>query len=110
MSLGQRVRKRRRSLNINQKELAKALNVTPQHISAIEKDKKAPSLIVIAEIAKKLGVSIDYLASGKKAIITDTIPAIKASDNLKLNIKKALLVLIEEIDELSSDHENSESI
>ena len=97
MTLGQRIRTRRQTLELTQQELAKALGLTPQHISAIEQEKRAPSLPFLAKLAEQLGVSIDYLVTGKKSIITDTIPAIKADNSLTLKTKKALIALVEEL-------------
>ena len=96
MSLGQRIRKRRQSLKVTQQELAQALGMTPQHISAIEQDKGAPSLALLPKLADELGVSTDYLLSGKEGIITDVIPAIKADKELTLKVKRALIALVEE--------------
>ena len=95
MSLGQRIRKRRDTLGITQQVLAEALKVTPQHISAIEQDKRIPSLRFLIKLGEQLGVSIDYLAVGKESVVTDTIPAIKADKSLPLAVKRALIVLVE---------------
>ena len=97
MSLGQRVRERRIALDITQQELADALEVTPQHISVIEQDKVAPSVALLAKLAKELGISADYLLSGKEGIITEVIPAIKADKSLTLKAKRALIALLEEL-------------
>ena len=86
MSLGQRIRKRRQILKLTQKQLAEALGLTSQHISAIEQDKRAPSLTSLAKLAEELGVTVDYLVTGKEGVITDTIPAIKADKRLKLEV------------------------
>ena len=94
MSIGQRIRKRRQDMKLTQEGLAKALGVTSQHISAIEQNKRAPSLTSLAKLAEELGVSIDYIVTGKEGIITDTIPAIKADKKLKIEEKKALVTLI----------------
>jgi len=94
MSLGQRIKMRRQALKLTQQELAEALGLTPQHISAIEKGKRAPSLPSLAKLAEELGVTIDYLLTGKEGVITDTIPAIKADKKLKLEAKKALIALV----------------
>jgi len=96
MSLGKRVRKRRQVLNITQEKLAQTLGMTRQHISAIEQDKGAPSLALLPKLAEELGVSTDYLLSGKEGIITDIIPAIKADKKLTLKVKRALIALVEE--------------
>lgn len=96
VSLGQRIRKRRQILKITQHELAQTLGMTPQHISAIEKDKWSPSLTLLPKLAEVLGVSTDYLLSGKEGIITGIIPAIKADKTLSLKAKRALIALVEE--------------
>jgi len=82
---------------MTQKELAEAIGVTPQHISAVEQDKRDPSLSSLAKLAEELGVTIDYLVTGKESVITDTIPAIKGDKKLKLKAKKALTALIQEL-------------
>jgi len=42
-------------------------------------------------LAQELGVTVDYLVSGKESVITDTIPVIKADKRLNLKAKKRLL-------------------
>ena len=96
MSLGQRVRKRRSALQITQQELASILGITSQHVSAIEKDKWSPSLTLLPKLGEALGVSVDYLLSGKEGVITDTVPAIKADKMLDPKRKKLLIALVEE--------------
>ena len=96
MSLGKRVLQKREELKITQLQLAGSLRVTPQHISLVEQDKTMPSISLLEEMAKELGVSIDYLVSGQEGIITETIPAIKADKRLSLKAKKALIALVEE--------------
>ena len=96
MTVGQRTRMRRQALKITQQELAEGIGMSPQHISAIEQDKRAPSLPALAKLAEELGVTIDYLVTGKEGVITDTIPAIKADKTLTLEVKKALIALVRE--------------
>ncbi len=105
MSLGQRIRKKRQSLKITQQELAQAIGMTPQHISAIEQDKWSPSLAILPKLAEVLGVSTDYLLSGKEGVITDVIPAIKADKTLPLKVKRALIALVEEHHESATEKE-----
>jgi len=90
------MRTRRQTLKLTQQELAKGTGLSPQHISAIEQDKRAPSLPSLAKLAEELGVTIDYLVTGKEGVITDTIPAIKADKTLNLEVKKALITLVRE--------------
>jgi transcriptional regulator with XRE-family HTH domain len=49
MTLGSRIRERRQELNLTQDDLAKSLKVTPQHISAVEQDKRVPSLNMLVD-------------------------------------------------------------
>jgi transcriptional regulator with XRE-family HTH domain len=96
MTVGQRTRMRRQALKLTQQELAEGIGMSPQHISAIEQDKRAPSLPSLAKLAEELGVTIDYLVTGKEGVITDTIPAIKADKTLNLEVKRALIALVRE--------------
>lgn len=105
VSLGQTVRQRRQFLEITQQELAQDLGITPQHISLIEQDKTAPSLAIVPKLAEQLGVTIDYLLTGKETVITDTIPAIKADKSLKLKAKRLLIGLVEELREPAISNE-----
>ena len=96
MTVGQRTRMRRQALKVTQQELAEGIGMSPQHISAIEQDKRAPSLPFLVSLAEELGVTVDYLLTGKEGVITDTIPAIKADKTLPLEVKKALIALVRE--------------
>jgi transcriptional regulator with XRE-family HTH domain len=94
MGLGERIKARREELGLTQLQLAQALGVTPQHISIIEKDKRSPSLESLAKLAQELGVTTDFLITGKQTILTDCISAVKADDTLSLENKNALVCII----------------
>jgi len=102
MSLGKRIQARRKGLGLTQQQLAEVLTLTPQHISAIEQDKRIPSLASLAKMAEELGVTIDFLVAGKEGVVTGVIPAIKADKGLSLKTKRALIALVEELYEASS--------
>jgi transcriptional regulator with XRE-family HTH domain len=97
MGLGERIKERREELGLTQLQLARALGVTPQHISVIEKNKRAPSLDSLAKLAQELGVTTDYLITGKESVVSDVISVIKADIGLSLDVKKALITLIEQL-------------
>lgn len=84
-------------MGLTQQQLAEVLGVTPQHISAIEQDKRVPSLPSLARLAEELGVTVDFLVAGKEGIVTGIIPAIKADKRLNLKTKKALIALVEQL-------------
>jgi len=92
--IGQRIRQRRESLKLTQKQLADALGLTPQHISAIEQDKRLPSIQSLAKFAEQLGVNIDYLVTGKEGTVIEIIPAIKADKHLSIEVKDALVRIV----------------
>jgi len=97
MNIGKRIRERRQTLKATEQEVADAIGVTRQHISAIEQGKAFPSLSSLAKLAEELGVTIDYLVTGKESVITDVIPAIKGSKRLNVKVKKILIGLIQEL-------------
>jgi len=97
MGLGERIKARREELGLTQLQLAQALGVTPQHISVIEKNKRAPSLGSLAKLAEELGVTTDYLITGKESVVSDITSVIKADTRLSLDTKRALVVLIEQL-------------
>jgi len=101
MSLGKRIKERRKTLGLTQQQLAESLGVTPQHISVIEQDKRTPSLSSLARMAEQLGVTVDFLVVGKEGTVTSVITAIKADERLNLKIKKALIALVEELYRIS---------
>jgi len=100
--LGQRVKHRRQALKITQQDMARSFGVTPQYISLIEHDEAGPSLTMLPKLAEVLGVSADYILSGKESIVTDTIPAIKGDKSLTLNLKRALIAMVEEFRAITS--------
>ena len=54
----------------------------------------------LAKLTEKLGVSIDYLLSGKAAqggMLLDPIVSIKAGKRLTPKAKRALIALVEEL-------------
>ena len=93
--IGQRIRQKRESLKLTQKQLADALGLTPQHVSAIEQEKSLPSIASLAKFADQLGVNIDFLVTGKEGTVTELIPAIKADKNLSVEVKNALIRIVQ---------------
>ena len=97
MTIGSRIKKRRLELELTQEQLARSLGLTAQHISALEQDKRTPSLSSLARLSEELGVTVDYLVTGREVSIIAAIPAIKADKGLSLRTKKALINLVEEL-------------
>lgn len=65
LSLGEKIRQRRKDLNMTLKELA-GDRVTPGQISLVESGKSKPSIDLLEYIAERLNISTDYLFESEK--------------------------------------------
>ena len=65
--LVERLKKAREAARMSQADLAREVGVTPGAYSYFESGDRIPSLSVVKQIAKTLGVSIDYLVGLKEA-------------------------------------------
>ena len=63
-SVGDRIAHRRKSLHIKQNILAERLEISNNHLSAIETGKVSPSFDLFLSICKELNVTPDYLILG----------------------------------------------
>ena len=61
MTLGQKIKQRRKKLKITQVELAKKMKTSQSYVSQVESDDLNPSTPMIVNIALLLNLSIDYL-------------------------------------------------
>ncbi len=59
--LAENIRVERARKKISQEYLAEQADITPQHLYRIENEKVCPTIIVVANIAKALGVTLDKL-------------------------------------------------
>lgn len=66
VAIGNRIASERRLHNITQEELAEKMNVSVQMISNLERGNKAIKINNLMNLAQILGVSTDYILSGKK--------------------------------------------
>ncbi len=66
ITMGERISKRRKELNLTQEQLAESINLSLQSISCIELGKKAVRPKNLVNLCKVLNVSTDYILTGKK--------------------------------------------
>lgn len=59
--MGNRIKLRRKKLKIKQATLAESLEISNNHMSAIENGREKPSLDIFVQICYKLNVTPDYL-------------------------------------------------
>lgn len=96
-----RVRARRAVLELTQDELAHELGVTHQHISRIEGGHAAPSLELLIGLSRRLGVSADYLLTGKDMAPLDTAGVIRGDRQLSPTAKRHLIGIVNELQSAS---------
>ena len=59
--LGDRIRQKRKQLNISQEQLSELCGLSPAYIGLIERGVKKPSVSTLIKIANALKVNADYL-------------------------------------------------
>ena len=64
MALGQRIRARRTELHWTQDELARKAGISKSFLSDVENGKRGTSADNLLDIARVLGMSLDYLMTG----------------------------------------------
>ena len=72
-SIGRQIKLAREAARITQEQLAETVECTVQHISAIERGVKTPSLETFIMIANGIGVSADLLLQDVLINHTDTL-------------------------------------
>ena len=90
-TLGQRITRLRKEKRYTQEDLAKKFNVTTQAVSKWENDLSAPDISILKELAKELGVTVDYLLSNEKEEIVTFIPKEERKNINKMVLKIKLL-------------------
>lgn len=72
MTIGNRIKKCRLSLHLNQTELSKQLNLSPRMVSFYESGQRIPPADILIKLARIFNVSSDYLL-GLSDTTTNTI-------------------------------------
>lgn len=65
ISIGRKIRTRRKELGVTQEYIANCLDINPSHISNIECGRTNPSLTALINIANVLQCSVDYFINGE---------------------------------------------
>ena len=90
-TLGQKIARLRKEKNYTQEDLAKRFNVSTQAVSKWENDLSAPDISILKELAKELGVTVDYLLSNEKEDIVNFIPKEERKNINKMILKIKIL-------------------
>ena len=82
MSIGKRIGERRRELGYSQEYVAEKLNVSRQAVSKWEQDLSAPDTYNLIALSELLGLSVEYLATGKQSATPPQQPQVTTSPAL----------------------------
>jgi transcriptional regulator with XRE-family HTH domain len=97
IQVARRVRAQRTALKLTQEELAVELGVTHQHVSRIEGGHAVPSLDLLVRLSRRLGVSTDYLLTGRETTPLAIAGAIRGDQHLTAAAKRHLIGIISEL-------------
>lgn len=97
MQIGSQVRARRSALGLTQTDLATELKVTHQHVSRIELGDATPSLEMLLKLSRTLGVSTDYLLTGREQGAIDVTGAIRSDPEISAAAKRHLVGIVQEL-------------
>ena len=89
-TLGQKIARLRKEKNYTQEDLAKKFNVSTQAVSKWENDLSAPDISILKDLAKTLGVTIDYLLSNETEEVVNILPKENRKPNNKMVLKKKI--------------------
>jgi transcriptional regulator with XRE-family HTH domain len=97
IKIGSHVSRKRKALGLTKAELASELKVSHQHVSRIELDQVAPSLELLLKISRALGVTTDYLLTGRELAPLDASGAIRAEPGISSAAKRHLIGVLMEL-------------
>ena len=69
--MGARIAALRRQAGMSQAELARRIRVSPSAVGMYEQGRREPSVELVVAMARELGVSTDYLLTGKPSTEMD---------------------------------------
>ncbi len=97
MTLGERISKLRKLKNYSQEYLAEELDISRQAVYKWEKDLSSPDTAHLIKLSELLGVSVEYLATGKnESIVVEKLPEerIKKMRNKRGKLFKTMISLL----------------
>lgn len=100
-AVGQRIRAAREKKNLTQEDLAALVDLSPTHVSVIERGTKVPRVDTFVAIANVLEVSadsllVDVVNHATKSVASDLSAAIEnLPQNEKIRILKVVSALVE---------------
>lgn len=76
MSIGKVIRKYRKEKNMTQEEMARLLGVTAPAVNKWENENSLPDIMLLAPIARLLGISLDTLLAFREELTKEEVNGI----------------------------------
>lgn len=92
LEMGSRIRELRKRKGMTQEQLAEKLEISPKHMSCIERGLSGMSIEHLSNIAKVLDVSLDYLVNGSVAELYQNIPQVVVDVFNSLDEEKRIML------------------
>jgi len=80
--IAERLKKARKALHYKQKDVAKDLGITTQHLSALENGKTQPSEQLLKAYSNRFNINEDWLIFGKGELFEKKYEVTRASNTL----------------------------
>lgn len=103
-TIGERIKTKRKELGLTQAELAEKLNITDRAVSKWEQNDGNPDFSLLPQLTEILGVSLDYLITGK------TIEPIVNLDDMDATKRAVYLAEKDDVDNFIKYHCVNQSI
>lgn len=71
--LGTRIASLRQGKGLSQAELARRLHISASAVGMYEQGRREPSVEILIALSQELGVSLDYLLSGRPDTVRDVV-------------------------------------
>ena len=95
--IGNRIRLRRKELNLKQCQVAEQLNISNNHMSSIENGREKPSLETLLGICNILNVTPDYLLLGNMHtddVSQDVLNGLRLCNKADISLAREIIELL----------------
>ncbi|MCR4430980.1 MAG: helix-turn-helix domain-containing protein [Tepidanaerobacteraceae bacterium] len=104
MDIGSRLKQLRKAKGLTALELAEKIDITREHLSAVENNMKSISLITLQKICDVLGITLaEFFSAGENTLSPEYMELI---NNAKVLTKKQLKILNEFLKALKEKNDN----
>ena len=97
MSLGERILELRKTANMSQADLARAMDVSRQAVSKWETDQSSPDASNLILLSDLLDTDIEYLTTGRRTYSRRPPVVIKTTETVEKVVEKPVVQVVETV-------------